>query len=186
MKYKINKVVIVIDIVLMALFVALDQFTKQLAVKNLMNRDPFVLVDGVFEFRYLQNKGAAFGMLQDKQIAFLIIGGVFVALSFILLVYIPTNIKYFGIRIALVMISAGAIGNVIDRAILNYVIDFLYFSYIDFPIFNVADCFVSVGTALLILLVLFFYKDEELDFKKARADKKIHSSMVDSDEKMGE
>ena len=63
----------------------------------------------------------------------------------------------------MIFITCGAIGNMIDRIRLNYVIDFLYFELIDFPIFNVADIYVSVATFVLVILLLFYYKDEELD-----------------------
>jgi signal peptidase II len=79
-------------------------------------------------------------------------------------------------RFLMVFIAAGAVGNMIDRVFLGYVRDFLYFSLIDFPIFNVADIYVTCATILLILLLLFYYKEED-DFaflspggKKGKAD----------------
>ena len=69
--------------------------------------------------------------------------------------------RYFWLRFCAVLVCAGAIGNMIDRIRLNYVIDFFYFSLIDFPIFNVADCYVVVACVLFAILVLFYYKDED-------------------------
>ena len=63
-----------------------------------------------------------------------------------------------------ILLIAGAIGNFIDRIKNNYVVDFLYFELIDFPIFNIADCYVVIATILFALLILFYYKDEELEF----------------------
>ena len=63
-----------------------------------------------------------------------------------------------------VLLGAGAVGNLIDRMVQSYVVDFLYFKLIDFPIFNVADCYVTAGAILLAILILFVYKDEELGF----------------------
>ena len=69
------------------------------------------------------------------------------------------------LRITLVLLTAGAIGNMIDRVYHNFVVDFLYFKLINFPIFNVADCYVTIAMGLLIVLILFYYTDEELNFK---------------------
>ena len=71
--------------------------------------------------------------------------------------------RYWPIRLIAVCILAGAWGNMIDRLRLGYVVDFFYFKLIDFPIFNVADIYVSVGTAVLAVLVIFYYKEEDLD-----------------------
>ena len=147
-----------------ALAVIADQFTKWLAVTLLKDKEPFVLIPGVFEFRYLENRGAAFGIFQGKQYLFLI-GGVLILL---LIGYIYGKIlsqKRFGLlRLCAVLVASGAVGNMIDRMIQNYVVDFFYFSLIDFPIFNVADCYVVIGCFLFAFLIFFYYKDEELDF----------------------
>ena len=67
-------------------------------------------------------------------------------------------------RLVAVFLAAGAVGNLIDRMRYSYVVDFLYFKLIDFPVFNVADCYVTVGAVLLAVLILFVYKEEELGF----------------------
>ncbi|WP_251387058.1 signal peptidase II [Mediterraneibacter agrestimuris] len=142
--------------------VAADQFTKWLAVVNLKNQDSFILIPDIFELQYLENRGAAFGMFQGKQFLFTI-GAVFV--SFVILFFyrkIPSGKRFFPLKFCAVLICAGAIGNMIDRIFLNYVIDFFYFSLIDFPIFNVADCYVVIACFLFAILILFIYKDDEL------------------------
>ena len=63
-----------------------------------------------------------------------------------------------------IMLFAGGIGNFIDRVRFNYVVDFFYFKLIDFPIFNVADIYVSVSCVFLAILIIFFYKDKDFDF----------------------
>ncbi|MEJ8733282.1 signal peptidase II [Mediterraneibacter sp. ICN-202921] len=140
----------------------LDQYTKQLAVTHLKNKEPFTLIDGVFQLHYLENRGAAFGIFQDKQLLF-VAGAVCIVLvvSF-MYVRLPHRQRYIPLRICFVFLCAGAVGNMIDRIHLNYVIDFLYFEWIDFPIFNVADCYVVAAGFLFVILILFFYKDEEL------------------------
>ena len=76
---------------------------------------------------------------------------------------LPAKKRYVPMEVCLVMVMAGAAGNLIDRVFHGYVVDFLYFKLIDFPIFNVADCYVTVGTALLLVLFLWYYSDEEFD-----------------------
>lgn len=146
-----------------ALLVLLDQVTKYLAVLFLKDQEPFVIWDGVFELHYLENRGAAFGMLQGQRGFFLLIGvAVFLAAIYFFR-YMSEDRKFWPLRLIGMGILAGAWGNMIDRLGLSYVVDFFYFKLIDFPIFNVADIYVSVGTAVLAVLILFYYKDEDLN-----------------------
>lgn len=138
-----------------------DQFTKYMAVIKLKDQTPFVLIDGVFELRYLENRGAAFGMMQDMR--FLLAAGAVIVCGLIVYLYLrmPEKRRYLPLRICAVLLCAGAAGNMIDRIRLGYVIDFLYFRLIDFPIFNVADCYVVAACIVFALLVLFYYREEE-------------------------
>ena len=143
----------------------IDQITKYFAVAYLKNNHAKVLIDGVFELQYLENRGMAFGILQNKQ--FLFVVGALVICGAILLIYgrIPYTQKYMPLRICSILLIAGAVGNLIDRVRLNYVIDFFYFKLIDFPIFNVADCYVVVACIIFACLILFYYKeDSDFDF----------------------
>lgn len=144
-----------------ALFI--DQITKYFAAAYLKNNDAKVLIDGVFELRYLENRGMAFGILQNKQILFVV--GALIICGVIFFIYgkIPYMKKYMPLRICSILLIAGAVGNLIDRVRLNYVIDFFYFKLIDFPIFNVADCYVVVACIVFAVLILFYYK-EDSDF----------------------
>ena len=151
-----------IGIIAIILGVALDQYTKFLAI-NYLQGNPIPIIDGVFELRYLENRGAAFGMFQNQQTFFLIIG--IITLAFITYLYIrmPQTKQFLWLRICMISITAGAIGNMIDRIRFRYVVDFLYFELIDFPIFNVADIFATVATFGLVILLLFYYKEEDVD-----------------------
>ncbi len=140
---------------------ALDQWTKKLAVKFLMGNSPCVLWDGVFELFYSENRGAAFGMLQGKQTFFFVISVCVFAVIGYVMAKLPAARRYLPLEMCLTVICAGAAGNLIDRVSQGYVVDFLYFKLIDFPIFNVADCYVTVATAALMILLLWYYKDEE-------------------------
>lgn len=151
-------------IISIVILVFIDQFTKAWAVKALENKPSIDLIKGVLEFYYLPNgnTGAAFGMLQGKQWLFMIIAA-FISILLLIIIYnIPFDKKYNILIILMTLIISGGIGNMFDRIRLNYVIDFIYFSIIDFPIFNVADMYVSVGTALLVIVLLFYYKEEDL------------------------
>ncbi len=145
------------------LLIFFDQATKGLAVRFLKGQEPFVIWDGVFELRYLENRGAAFGMLQGHQAFFLLTGLLVFAAALYFFRHVSADRKFFPIRMIAVFILAGALGNMADRLRLSYVVDFFYFRLIDFPIFNVADIYVSVGTAVLAVLILFYYKEEELN-----------------------
>ena len=152
----------IIPIIAIVLGVALDQYTKALAVKHLAD-GPIPLIEGVFELKYLENRGAAFGMLQNQQTFFLIVTIITLILMTILYIRMPHTKRFLPLRICLVSIVAGAIGNMIDRVTLKYVIDFFYFKLIDFPIFNVADIFATCASILLILLLFVYYKEEDID-----------------------
>ena len=153
-----------LDILFFILLVILDQITKNLAVVYLKDKPAYVIWDGVFELHYLENSGAAFGMLQNQKVLFVTIAAVILLVIGYLLIKLPRNRHYAMLEALLVLIAAGAVGNMIDRVQFNYVVDFFYFKLIDFPIFNVADIYVSVSCVLLAVLVIFFYKDEDFDF----------------------
>lgn len=153
----------ILGLIAVILGVALDQFTKYLAVTQIKEQ-PIVLIDGVLEFRYLENRGAAFGMLQNQQWFFLIITVITLCLIVYTYIKLPREKHFTPLRICMITLTAGAIGNMIDRINLQYVVDFIYFKLIDFPIFNVADIFATCSTIALIVLFLFFYSEEDFDF----------------------
>ena len=152
----------IVALLVIAGLVGFDQWTKALAVSNLMGQDPFVLLPGVFEFHYSENRGAAFGILQNQRLFFLILTVIILAFIVFAFIKIPSTKKFRPLQYLCVLIAAGAIGNMIDRFFMGYVVDFLYFSLIDFPIFNVADCYITCSAILLIILIAFYYKDEDL------------------------
>ena len=134
-----------------------------MAVLHLKNQPAKVLINNVFELYYLENRGAAFGIFQGKRFAFLIITVVILLVLAYCFWNIPYTAKYTSLRCIIVLIGAGAVGNFIDRMSNGYVVDFFYFKLIDFPVFNVADIYVTVGTFILAFLLLFYYKEEDLD-----------------------
>lgn len=156
--------VLLFDMVLLLVLVGIDQYTKRLAVLHLKDQTAIPIIEGVFELRYLENRGAAFGMLQDQRIFFLLSTTIILCVIAYIIFKMPLQKRFYILQIFMVVISAGAIGNLIDRVTLFYVVDFLYFSLIDFPIFNVADMYVTVSCTILALLYLFYYKEEDFKF----------------------
>ena len=153
------------------LLTALDQWSKYLAVIHLKGQKSIELISGVFELQYLENRGAAFGMMQDQQWFFILQTMAYLAAVVVFYFKIPRTKRFFWLHFLAILLTSGALGNFIDRVRLQYVVDFFYFSLIDFPIFNVADIYVVVSFFLLMFCVLFVYKDEEfafLSFKKTQ------------------
>lgn len=156
--------------ILLAILVVIDQITKYIASVCLQGKDAFVILKNILEFRYLEggNTGAAFGILQGKTIALGIVS--ILAAIVLLAIYIKISKieKYKGVSIALLFMIAGAIGNGIDRLLHQYVIDFIYVKVINFPIFNVADCYVTLAAVALFLLIAFDDDEEEKRLEQER------------------
>ena len=161
---KKSKIMLLVDLLVMLALLGLDQFTKYLAIQKLKGQPAIVLLDGVLELQYLENRGSAFGMLQNQKFFILFVGFVFMAVILFFLFKLPGEKKFSIVHIALAAIIAGGIGNMIDRFRFDYVVDFISFVLINFPIFNVADCYIVVFTIGLFLLFLFYFKEKDLEF----------------------
>lgn len=155
---------LVFDLLFLSFLVFADQFTKYIAVLKLKNQPAFSIIDGVLEFNYLENRGAAFGMLQNQKIFFVFVALIFLGVIAYVLIKVPYEKKYRRLHVLLILIAGGAIGSLIDRLRLDYVVDFIYIVLINFPIFNVADIYVTLSTVLLVIQVLFVYKDNDFSF----------------------
>ncbi|MGB8455069.1 MAG: signal peptidase II [Anaerocolumna sp.] len=159
-------------LIYVVLLIALDQLTKYFAATHLKVDGPMQIIPKVFKLYYHENNGAVWGIMSGK-ISFLIIITVIIMTGMIYFyLKIPAGKRYDYMRIVLVFLSAGAIGNLIDRSINKYVVDFLYFELIDFPIFNLADCYVTCSAVLLIVLSLFYYKDDDFAFLNKKEEHK--------------
>lgn len=168
---KKKKIYTIIDFIMILILIGIDQFTKHLAVLHLKDKPAYSIIDGVFELNYLENRGAAFGMLQNQKGFFILISCIVLIAICYILIKMPEDKKYNIMHILLVLIASGAIGNMIDRIRLEYVVDFFYFVLINFPIFNMADIYVSIACVLLAIVMLFVYKEEDLDFLNIRQKK---------------
>lgn len=143
-------------IIIIILGLLLDRLSKGYAINNFIENP----IEGPFvNFTYLENRGAAFGILQDKRIFFLIITLVIVwYLLYHFYNTYKTNPKILNISLALII--SGALGNFYDRFVNGFVVDFIEFSFFNFPVFNVADIFVTVGCALMIIYIIFIHEDK--------------------------
>ena len=159
-----KKLWLFLDLLGICALVALDQYTKYLAAIHLKDKPAYIIINGVLELNYLENKGAAFGMLQNQKAFFIFVAVVILGVIGYVLLKTPDQKKYRMLHVLLSLIAAGAIGNMIDRIRLNYVVDFIYFVLINFPIFNVADMYVTISTAALVILLLFVYTENDLSF----------------------
>lgn len=149
---------IVLSLILIVVLTIADQLIKWAITSNFKPGEALTLIPGLLEFRYIRNTGAAFGMLQDNSLFF---AAVTIIMSIVIIVMM---IKYkdhnFLSYASGIMIVAGGLGNLIDRVVLHYVVDFIHVMFFDY-IFNFADCLVVVGTAFFAIHVLFF-----MDMKK--------------------
>ncbi|MBR1853955.1 MAG: signal peptidase II [Lachnospiraceae bacterium] len=152
------------DAVLLVVLLFADQFTKYLTVLKLKGQAAYVLIDGVLELQYLENRGSAFGMLQGQKLLILAVDMLFMAILLLVLLKLPEDHKYIKLHVLLIMVMAGGVGNMVDRLRLGYVVDFISFVLIHYPIFNVADIYIVVAVILLFILFVFVYKEEDLEW----------------------
>lgn len=145
-----------IYILIIVLGIVLDRLSKLYAISNFLEKPintPFI------NLTYLENRGAAFGILQDKRIFFLIIT---IAIVFYLIYYFYKSYKSNPVilNVSIAMIISGALGNFYDRFFNGFVVDFIEFSFFTFPVFNIADIFVTLGCGLMILYIVFIHEDK--------------------------
>ena len=153
---------IIIGLIISILAMIIDQIIKIIVVNNIRLNGEIKLIGDIFTLHYIRNEGSAWGMLSGHTWLLIVIS--FFAMAVI--GYVFQNIchpRYTSLRICLALILGGALGNLIDRIRLHYVIDYLYFKLINFPVFNFADICVTVPVFLMILLVIFKYKGNDFD-----------------------
>ena len=154
---------------LLALFsagiVAVDQLTKFLVIANIPLYADIPFIPGIIQLTYVRNTGAAFSMLQGQRWLFVV---VFVILTvLIVLEYFKSPMPFTKFeRWCIAAVYGGGLGNVIDRVFRGYVVDMLETKFMDFPVFNVADCFITCGCILLLVHIIFFNKNFWKEEKK--------------------
>lgn len=156
MKKHVTTVLIVIALIFF------DQLTKYFALNNLRINGKISLIQGVFSLLYVENRGAAFGIMQNMRLFFIILTIIICLFIGYVLYKLPLQKRFIFLRLVCIFLLAGALGNFIDRIVHGFVVDFLYFELIDFPVFNIADCYVTLSTIALFFLLVFYHTDEEL------------------------
>lgn len=144
---KPKKILIYSIVIFLGVF--LDSLSKLLVITFLKPVGTVPIINGIFHLTYVENPGAAWGMLAGHRWVFMLISTVAIV---VMLLYLYTGWVENKLTAAgLLLIVSGGIGNMIDRIALGYVVDFIEAAFIDFPVFNVADSFVTVGSGILIL-----------------------------------
>lgn len=142
-----------------AVLVGLDQLTKWLAIVYLKGKPDITFIPGVIDFHYVPNDGAAWSILSGER-WFLVALTSLIILALLVFVLMGKFRRYKMFNISATLIIAGGIGNLIDRMVQGYVVDFIKTTFMEFPVFNVADCFIVVGSILLLVFFLFFYEEK--------------------------
>lgn len=168
-----------IELAIVAIIILADLLTKKYIYGYCFYEGDVIIIKNVIRFTAVENTGASFGIFKDKTTALTVISAICSVLLVIFLFYSYPR-RNMLLRSSLIMITGGAIGNIVDRIALGYVRDFVYFELIDFAVFNLADSFLTIGTILLLIYVIFFFGKEEDEIRKAKEAKlKAESAKVD-------
>ena len=143
---------------LSAAVVAADQIVKYLVVENIPLYQDITVLPGVVGLTYVQNNGAAFSLLQGRQWVFMVVFVVFTAVVLWEYFRKPLPLTRFE-RFCIAAVYGGGVGNMIDRVRMGYVVDMIETKFIDFPVFNVADFFITCGCIALLVSLIFFIKE---------------------------
>ena len=148
--------------VIIIILLLLDQFTKYFAIHSLKNNPPIILLQDILHLEYVENTGSAFSLFQGQRGLILLMGIIILAAAVFFLYKLPTDRKFCITHILVSVMIAGALGNMIDRIRYGFVVDFISFVLIHFPVFNIADCFVVISALSLFVLFMFVYKEKDL------------------------
>lgn len=151
--------------------IMLDQLSKAFASSNLKNSDSFTVIKGFFDLTYVENRGAAWGVLSGRISILVIITVILIPVFVFCMLRIYKNKELLDssklksvslLHFDLILLLSGAVGNFIDRIIKGYVVDFFQFTFFDFPVFNVADCYITIGAVFFIVIYMFLLKDDDI------------------------
>lgn len=160
-----------VEFIFFALIIALDILTKIFVYGRIKETGVDIdIIKDVLVLTPVENTGASFGIFQNSTRILSIISIITVIAVIIIQVFSIKQRNFF-LRAGVVMISAGGLGNLIDRFALGYVRDFIYFELIDFAVFNVADSSLTVGVILILIYVLFYYRPDGEKTKKTENEK---------------
>jgi len=164
---------VLVPLLAIAAIVGIDQWTKYLIITHLTEGQEVNLLSDAIVLTYVQNRGMAWGLFQNGQIIFSILTPIAICAIIFLYVRTPWEKEFRPIRFAEIMIVGGAVGNLVDRIFRydpangkifhGYVVDMIYAKFIHFPVFNVADIFVTLAFLLMVFLLLFVYNEDEFN-----------------------
>lgn len=150
--------------------ILLDQGTKLWALSSLKPIHNTTVIEGFLDLTFVENRGVAFGMFSGKRWLILLLTAAIAGMLLYFYHSLPRRKEYAPVRASIVLVLAGAVGNIIDRLFRGYVVDFFEFTFFEWPVFNVADIYVVAGVILLMFLILFVIKDEDIDLKKKKGE----------------
>ncbi len=170
-------------------FAAIDQAFKIFALASLKDKAPKTLIKGFLGLNYVENDGAAWGIFSGR-LSILLFTTILMLLAVGFAAHkIGKNGFLLGnkrkaalgfLKFDIILIMSGGIGNLIDRVGRGYVIDFIEFRFIEFPVFNIADCYLTVGAVIFMVLCLFVFKDNEINILlKGEKGAKSHDEIPD-------
>lgn len=150
---------VIMSLLAVCVMVLVDQVVKYWAITMLAPVGSIPLIPGVIQLTYIENRGAAFSILEDQIWLFVLLAIVIVC--GIIYVLHTNRIQHILGKFSLLVISAGAVGNAIDRVLHHYVVDMIEVLFVQFPVFNIADIYVTVGVVLFAVYYLFLHKDAD-------------------------
>lgn len=166
-RIKLSRIIMALPIILVPVLFLLDKTAKNLAVLHLKGQNDLILIENVLQLRYIENRGAAFGILQNSRWFFIVITLLVTAGAAAAYIwYVVKRMTKRSSPVIMLLFSllmAGAFGNFADRAANGYVVDFIYVSLIDFPVFNLADIYITCGCILTILYIILTERKNESD-----------------------
>lgn len=143
---------VVLPVIICAVLVAIDQGIKLLVIEYLKPIEYLDVLDGILRLRYVENSGAVFGSFATHTLVLTIFSIALLGVTIYFLVTNKSNSKF--ANLCLLLMVAGGIGNIIDRIRLHYVVDYIEPLFVDFAVFNFADCLITVGAAMLIVFLI--------------------------------
>ena len=169
-KNRFKKKILIWDLICIIILNLVDRLAK-FATSYYCDNENYTVIKNIFEITYMKNSGGAFGILNNQRFFFIFIALLFVCLIIFLFFAMPDDKKYNALHIWLSFILAGTIGNMADRIAYGYVIDMIYIKKFDFPVFNVSDIFISLGTIFTMIIVLFRLKEKDFEFLNFKQNK---------------
>ena len=166
-----------LSVIIMAGIVVLDRLVKYWAMTVLAPAVEIEGIRGIFHFYYVENTGAAFSILREHTWILIVITAVVVAAGLYILFFKKISLPY---QICIAAIVGGGIGNLIDRIFYGYVVDMFMFDFVEFAIFNVADIFITLGGIAILVVLLFFDKENPLLKRKSEVAETINESSIDA------